>query len=42
MEHYFNLAEPYQFHLNAAGIGFCRICMRRTAMTYEAEPHAFP
>ncbi|WP_217920102.1 hypothetical protein [Actinomadura sp. BRA 177] len=42
MEHYFNLAEPYQFHLNAAGMGFCRVCMRRTAMTYEAEPHASP
>jgi hypothetical protein len=40
-EPYFTLAEPYQFHLNAAGMGLCRAGMRRTAMTYPAEHRPF-
>lgn len=41
-EPYFSLAEPYQFHLNIAGMAFCRAGMHRAAMTYQAEHYAFP
>lgn len=41
-EPYFSLAEPFQFHLNIAGMAFCRAGMGRAAMTYQSEPYAFP
>jgi hypothetical protein len=41
-EPYLSLAEPYQFHLNIAGMGLCRAGMRRAAMTYQAEHRPFP
>jgi hypothetical protein len=41
-EPYFTLAEPYQFHLNIAGMGLCRAGMRRATMTYQAEHRPFP
>ena len=41
-EPYFTLAEPYRFHLNAAGMAFCRAGMHRAAMTYQAEHNPFP
>src|SRR5258707_1265285 len=37
-EPYFSLAEPFQFHLNIAGMAFCRAGMGRAAMTYQSEP----
>ncbi|WP_200882750.1 hypothetical protein [Amycolatopsis sp. MJM2582] len=39
---YFELAAPFQFHLNVMGMAACREGMRRTAMTYEAEYRPFP
>lgn len=41
-ESYFSLAEPFQFHLNVAGMAVCRDVMRRSGMTYRAEHHPFP
>ncbi len=41
-EPYFALAEPFQLHLNAAGMAFCRAGMHRAAMTYQAEHLPFP
>jgi hypothetical protein len=41
-DEYFSLAAPYRFHLNIAGMGFCRACMRRTGMTFPATPQPFP
>ncbi|MEU0155017.1 hypothetical protein, partial [Micromonospora fulviviridis] len=32
----------YHFHLNIAGMAFCRNRMRRTGMTYQATPQPFP
>ncbi|MFE9203314.1 hypothetical protein [Micromonospora sp. NPDC007230] len=39
---YHSLADAYQFHLNIAGMAFCRDGMRRTGMTYQAAPQPFP
>ncbi len=42
VERYLTLAEPYRFHLNITGMGYCRARMRHTMMTYEAESRPFP
>ncbi|SDZ40623.1 hypothetical protein SAMN05444365_11391 [Micromonospora pattaloongensis] len=39
---YYSLCDAYQFHLNIAGMAFCRDRMRRTGMTYQATPQPFP
>lgn len=39
---YHSLAAAYQFHLNIAGMAFCRGGMRRAGMTYQATPQPFP
>ncbi|MET8232096.1 hypothetical protein ABZS77_15640 [Micromonospora sp. NPDC005298] len=39
---YHSLAADHQFHLNIAGMGFCRELMRRAGMTYQATPRPFP
>ncbi|MDX3264657.1 hypothetical protein PV336_36625 [Streptomyces sp. MI02-2A] len=41
-ESYLSLAEPFQFHLNIAGMAVCRDGMRRAATTYQAEHQPFP
>lgn len=41
-ESYFSLAEPFQFHLNVAGMAVCRDGLRRSGMTYQAEHQPFP
>ncbi|HEX8631381.1 MAG TPA: hypothetical protein VF755_24745 [Catenuloplanes sp.] len=42
LEEYERLAARYRFHLNIAGMAFCRDGMRRTGMTYQATPQPFP
>ncbi|MEU8180787.1 hypothetical protein AB0B85_20040 [Micromonospora sp. NPDC049044] len=39
---YESLMAPFQFHLNIAGMAFCRDGMRRTGMTYQATSQPFP
>ncbi|MFG3697678.1 hypothetical protein ACGF5C_07115 [Micromonospora sp. NPDC047620] len=39
---YHSLAAAYHFHLNIAGMAFCRDGMRRTGMTYQATAQPFP
>ena len=39
---YESLATAFRFHLNIAGMAFCRDYMRRAGMTYQATPRPFP
>jgi hypothetical protein len=42
LEEYETLAADCQFHLNIAGMAFCRHGMRCSGMTYQATPKPFP